>query len=399
MYCPQRVTPDGFRRLFPIFRHRIYLNSCSQGALADPVQESLEEFIQSWHEQGNPWELWCERMEELRVEFAALIGAEPAEVAVTFSASTALNAVASALGPGERDTVVLSDFDFPTVGHVWLAQEQRGFRAVYAAADGDRLPVEAFERVVDRRTAIVSTTHVCYRNGWKNDIGALAELAHRHGAPLLIDAFQSLGTEPLDAHGCGADMIVTGALKYLLGTPGVAFLYVREGLAERLRPAHSGWFGQEHPFAYDVRDLDYAHGALRFQSGSPPVPAVYAALASVRLLRQVGLDRIRAHVEELGDQLVGAALDRGWGLKTPVEPERRGPLVMLRCRDVTTLLARLAERGILCSTRDGALRVSFHYYNSPNDVLALIEALDDNGGLLNSGKAPSEETTKQWRKG
>jgi len=393
------VRPEDFRSLFPILREKIYLNSCSQGALAEPVEASLKGFIGSWHEQGNPWELWCERMEELRAEFAALIGADRDEVAVTFSASTALNAVASALTPLGRSKVVISDFDFPTVGHVWLAQAQRGLEVEFAKSAGDRLPLSAFEAVIDRDTALVSTTHVCYRNGWKNDVRALAELAHRHGAPLLIDAFQSMGTEPFNVRELGVDMVVTGTLKYLLGTPGVAFLYVRRDLAEELLPADSGWFAQENPFAYDVHHLDYATGARRFQSGSPPVPAVYAALAALRLLREVGMRAVQAHVEGLASSVVQHALQRGWELMTPAEPERRGPLVMLRCRDVQALLPALAGRGILCSTRDRALRTSFHYYNSPSDVFALIEALEDNGGLMKSGPARRQEPAIHWRQG
>ena len=393
------MDPKDFRALFPIFDHSVYLNSCSQGALGRPVQFALEDFIAGWHEHGNPWELWCERMEELRAEFAALIGADEDEVAVTFSASTALNAVASALDPRHRSKVVTSDFDFPTVGHVWLAQARRGFEIEFARSEGDRLPLSAFESAVDRDTALVSTTHVCYRNGWKNDVAALAELAHQHGAPLLIDAFQSLGTEPFNVRDLGVDMLVTGTLKYLLGTPGVAFLYVRRPLAEQLLPTDSGWFGQQNPFAYDVHRLDYAAGARRFQSGSPPVPAVYAALAALRLIRKVGLATIQKHVASLAGMLVQHALERGWALMTPVEAEGRGPLVMLRCGDIGALLSALAQQGVLCSTRDGALRASFHYYNSANDVLALIEALEHNGGLMKPGSAGGGDPAIHGRQG
>jgi selenocysteine lyase/cysteine desulfurase len=371
------VEPREFRRLFPIFDERVYLNSCSQGALSRPVQDALEEFVASWHRHGNPWELWCERMEELRAEFAALIGADADEVAVTFSASTAVSAIASALDWSERPRVVTSDFDFPTMGHVWLAQEPRGARVAFARARGDRLPLDAFAAEIDERTRLVATTHVCYRNGFKTDVAALAELAHAHGAPLLVDAFQSVGSEPVDVRALGVDALVTGTLKYLLGTPGVALLYVRRELAERLRPSDTGWFGQTDPFAYDVHRLDPAPGARRFQSGSPPVPAVYAALAAVRLLRGVGLAAVGDHVRALADRFIAGVRRRGLELMTPEDPACRGPLVMLRCRDVGGVLSRLAERGVLCSTRDGALRVSFHYYNLPEDVDALLSGLDD----------------------
>jgi selenocysteine lyase/cysteine desulfurase len=376
------VEPTAFRELFPIFEERVYLNSCSQGALGRPVQAALEEFMTSWHQQGNPWELWCERMDELRAEFAALINAAPDEVAVTFSASTAVSALASALDWTERPRVVLSDFDFPTMGHVWLAQRARGAEVAFARAAGDRLPLAAFEAEVDGRTRLVATSHVCYRNGFKTDLAALAELAHTHGAPLLVDAFQSLGAEPIDVKALGVDALVTGTLKYLLGTPGVAFLYVRRELADRLAPTDTGWFGQADPFAYDVHRLDHAPGARRFQSGSPPVPAVYAALAALRLLREVGLDAVRDHVCGLADLAIAGLRERGLDVMTPDDPALRGPLVMVRCRDVQTLLARLAERGVLCSTRDGALRVSFHHYNTESDVRAVLSGLDENAALL-----------------
>jgi len=376
------VEPTDFRGLFPIFDERVYLNSCSQGALGRPVQAALEEFMESWHRQGNPWELWCERMEELRAEFAALINAEPDEVAVTFSASTAVGALASALDWSERPRVVTSDFDFPTMGHVWLAQQARGAEVAFARARGDRLPLEAFEAEIDGRTRLVATSHVCYRNGFKTDLAALARLAHAHGAPLLVDAFQSMGAEPLDVRALGVDALVTGTLKYLLGTPGVAFLYVRRELAERLSPTDTGWFGQADPFAYDVHHLDLGPGARRFQSGSPPVPAVYAGLAALRLLRSVGLDAVRDHVRSLADVAIAGLRERGLDVMTPDDPARRGPLVMVRSRDVQRLITRLAERGLLCSTRDGALRVSFHHYNSDADVRALLSGLDDNIGLL-----------------
>jgi selenocysteine lyase/cysteine desulfurase len=396
LYGAGEVGPEGFRALFPIFDERAYLSSCSQGALGRPVQAALEEFTESWHRHGNPWELWCERMEELRAEFAALINAEPDEVAVTFSASSAVGALASALDWRERPRVVTSDFDFPTMGHVWLAQRARGAEVAFARASGDRLPLAAFEAEVDERTRLVATSHVCYRNGFKTDLAGLAELAHAHGTPLLVDAFQSVGTEPLDVKALGVDALVTGTLKYLLGTPGAALLYVRRELAERLRPTDTGWFGQADPFAYDVHRLDYAPGARRFQSGSPPVPAVYAALAALRLLRSVGLAAVRDHVRALGDRFIAGAGERGLALMTPEAAAERGPLVMVRCRDVQRLVTRLADRGVLCSARDGALRVSFHYYNSEDDVVALLSGLDDNIDLLaTAGQAPGRRR-KGW---
>jgi selenocysteine lyase/cysteine desulfurase len=372
----------AFRKQFPIFDQKIYLSSCSQGALSRPVEAALQEFVDSWHAHGNPWEIWVARMEELRGAFAGLINADPGEVAVTFSVSTALNSLASALTYEQRPKVVTSDFDFPTVGHIWLAQQRRGAQVTFARANGTRLPLSAFEDVVDDHTALVSTTQVCYKNGFKNNISALAELSHERGAYLLIDAYQSMGTQPMDVKALDLDILVTGALKYLLGAPGVAFMYMRKDLIERFEPSDSGWFGQENVFAYDVHHLRYAASARRFETGSPPVPNVYASLAALELLAGVGLDTIQAHVQALAGRFIDGARQRGLALLTPEEPAARGPLVMVRSTDAPQLVETLARDGILCSTRDGALRVSLHYYNTAGDVDAVLAALDRHPGLV-----------------
>src|SRR5205085_10407602 len=320
--------------------------------------------------------------EELRAEFASLINAQPDEVAVTFSVSSALNSLASALRYDVRPRVVTSDFDFPTVGHIWLAQQRRGADVVFAQAQGDRLPLTAFEEAVDGQTALVSTTHVCYKNGFKNNVSALAELAHERGALLLIDAYQSMGTQPMDVKALDVDILVTGSLKCLLGSPGVAFMYVRKDLIERFEPSDSGWFGQENVFAYDVHHLRYAASARRFETGSPPVPNVYTSLAALRLLAGVGLDVIQAHVQALAGRFIDGARGRRLALLTPEEPADRGPLVMVRSTDAPRLVEALAKQGILCSTRDGSLRVSLHYYNTAGDVDMVLAALDHHPDLL-----------------
>jgi selenocysteine lyase/cysteine desulfurase len=373
---------EAFRQQFPIFDQKIYLSSCSQGALSRPVEAAVHEFLESWHTHGNPWEIWVGRMEELRVAFARLINADPGEVAITFSVSSAINSLASALSYKERPKVVTSDFDFPTVGHIWLAQERRGAQVTFARADGTRLPLSAFEDVVDDRTMLVSTTQVCYKNGFRNNIGALAELAHERGAHLLIDAYQSMGTQPMDVKALDLDILVTGALKYLLGAPGVAFMYIRKELIDRFEPSDSGWFGQENVFGYDVHHLHYAGSARRFETGSPPVPNVYASLAALQLLDGVGLDVIQSHVQALAGRFIDGARRRGFTLLTPEEPADRGPLVMVRSTDAPKLVEVLAREGILCSTRDGSLRVSLHYYNTAADVDAVLAALDRHRDLL-----------------
>jgi selenocysteine lyase/cysteine desulfurase len=368
-------TPEQFRRRFPIFESKAYLASCSQGALAVDVRRAMDEWLRSWDEHGNPWERWTEEVEGLRQDFAELVNARPREVAVTFSASTALNSVLGALRYEGRDTLVVTDLDFPTAGHVALAQRRRGARVRFVGEARGQLAQEELERAVDERTALVMASHVCYRTGARVDPSSVVQVAHRRGALALIDAYQSAGTEPLDVRSLGVDFLVTGALKYLLGPPGVAFLYVREDLIERLQPLDTGWFAQEDPFAFDLHRLEDAHSANRFQSGSPPVPSAYGARAGLRLLAEVGPARVREHVSHLSARLAQAASAEGLEVLSPRRPDHRGPMVVIGCDDPAGAAAELAAQGVLCSPRGRGLRLSLHYYNSVEDVDRALAAL------------------------
>src|SRR5512146_985219 len=233
------------RSRFRIFERKIYLNSCSQGALCDAVQAGLEDYIASWHEQGSPWETWVERYEAARTAFAKFINASPDEVAIATSASAGINSIASALSFHERKKVVLGEFEFPTMGHVWLAQRARGADVQFVSAEGNSIPAANYEKLVDRNTAIVPLTHVCFRNGFRSPVSAVTQIAHRAGALVMLDDYQDCGTRPVDVKAMDLDFYVTGTLKYLLGPPGLAFMYVRKELISSLEPTVTGWFAQK----------------------------------------------------------------------------------------------------------------------------------------------------------
>jgi len=378
-----RLSPDQFRSHFPIFERRVYVNSCSQGALSTDVAASLQEYIHSWHESGSPWELWVEEVERLRAAFAASIGAGRDEIAVLPSASAGINAIASALDFGRsRSHVVLGEFEFPTMAHVWLAQQRRGATIRWARAAGDRLDVEAYRAVIDERTLIVPATHVCFRNGHRTDIAALTTAAHAAGAYVLLDDYQRTGSGPLDVRALGVDFMVTGCLKYLLAAAGVAFLYVRRELIDRFEPTVTGWFGRVNPFAFRIDEIDWAATANRFESGTPPVPSAYAALGALHLLDRIGYDVVAQQVERLVQRYCSAAGAAGFVVRTPPEPARHGPLVVVDSVDAPTLVSRLAARGIVASARGNGLRVSFHAYNNDADVDAVVVALEAEAALL-----------------
>ncbi len=272
------------RSRFRIFQRKIYLNSCSQGALSDAVQAGLEDYIASWHEQGSPWETWVDHYEAARTAFAKFINASPDEVAIVTSASAGINSIASALSFRERNKVVMGEFEFPTMGHVWLAQRARGADVQFVSAEGNRIPSANYEKMIDRNTLMVPLTHVCFKNGFRSQVRPVTQIAHQAGALVMLDDYQDCGTRPVDVKAMDLDFYVTGTLKYLLGPPGLAFMYVRKDLISKLVPSITGWFAQTNPFAFDPQHIDLSPTARRFESGSPSIPNVYAAMPGFQIV-------------------------------------------------------------------------------------------------------------------
>jgi selenocysteine lyase/cysteine desulfurase len=371
---------EDFRKRFPVLAEKIYLNSCSQGALSQDVEESMLEYLRSWHKDGSPWEMWVDQYEAGRRQFAQLIGAEPEEVALVASASAGVNALASALSFKPRNKVVLGEFEFPTMGHIWLAQRPRGADVIFVEAEKNRLRVEAYDALVDRNTLIVPLTHMCFMNGFRSPVAEITKIAHERGALVLLDDYQDSGTRPIDVKAMQVDAYVSGTLKYLLGPPGLAFMYVRRSLAESLVPTVTGWFGQRNPFAFDVRLLDPAPGTRRFESGTPPIPTIYGAMAGVKLLQQFGLQSVADQIRLLTKALIRSASELGVQIKTPLDSV--GPLVVLQSKDADGLVRLFAQDGVICSSRHDGLRISFHAYNTADDVDFVLRLLEQNLEML-----------------
>jgi selenocysteine lyase/cysteine desulfurase len=368
------------RSRFSIFQRKIYLNTCSQGALSNAVQSGLEDFITTWHEQGSPWDTWMDRYEAARTAFAQFINASPDEVAIVTSASAGINGVASALNFRGRKKVVMGEFEFPTMGHVWLAQRVRGADVQFVKAENNCIPAAKYENIIDRNTLIVPLTHVCFKNGFRSEVDAITQIAHRSGALVMLDNYQDCGTRPIDVKALDLDFFVTGTLKYLLGPPGLAFMYVRKELISSLVPTVTGWFGQTNPFAFDPQHLDLSPTARRFESGSPSVPNVYAAVPGFQLLQEIGMEKVAAHIKRLAQSLLSRARDLGIRAKTPADSA--GPLIVLQCKDSDLMVQKLAENDVVASNRHDGLRISFHVYNTMDDVQAVVEVLKKNIDLM-----------------
>ncbi len=374
---------EEVRARFPTLQRRTYLNSCAYGAISTDVAEALGQYVDDRIEKGCDWDYWVQRNEAVRGAVAQLLGADPDEIAITTSASAGINSLASALNfEGPRNKVVISDFEFPTNAQIWYAQEMRGAQVVRVAADNGYIPVEKFEQAIDEETLIVAVTHVCYRNGAKLDIPAIAEIARRQGALMLMDGYQGLGTMAIDTASSGADFIVGGMVKYLLGTAGIGFLYVRGELSRELTPTVTGWFAQADIFAMDATRYDPSPTARRFETGTPPVPNSYAAEAGLSIIREIGLPVIEARIGELTEAVRAAAREAGYSVATPEDPDRHGPMVAIRTRDDAALVGILNEAGIVTSCRDGNLRIALHFYNDVRDVEALFTALKRHRHLL-----------------
>jgi selenocysteine lyase/cysteine desulfurase len=378
------LVGEAVRARFPIFEHTTYANSCSQGALSVDVRRAYEEYLAGWDAHGAEWEHWVERAEAARGAFARLVGAEPDEVAVTTSVSQAVSSLVSALPlERERRKIVISEFEFPTVGQIAHAQELRGAEVVHVRPEPDgRIPLERFAEAVDEETALVCCTAISYRTGYRLDVAEVARIAHERGALCLADSYQAAGAVPLDVNALGVDFLTAGTVKYLLASAGLAFMVVRRGLHERLLPTQTGWFADEDIFRMDISDYSPAPDARRFDSGTPPVPNIYAGIAGIGIVVEAGVPAIEAHVGALRARLLAGLDELAATVATPRGEGEIGPLVCVVSSDPDALVAALAAERIVTSARDANLRISLHLYNVEEDIARILQALARHRALL-----------------
>lgn len=373
----------NYRERFPIFKTKTYINSCSYAALSTDVRNAFEQYLNDRDEYGSHWEFWVEKLEHFRGKLAEFLGASSDEIAITSCLSNGVNALASSLDfTGQRNKVVLTDFDFPTTAQIWRAQEQRGAQLVQVASTDDdkTIPLEHFAEKIDEQTLIVSVPYVCYRNGSKLEAAAIIELAHSQGALVFLDIYQAAGTMPINAKELDTDFLAGGMLKYLLSSAGIGFLYVKKDLVETLRPSTSGWFAQANIHAMDIYHHDPAPNARRFESGTPDVPNIYAAEAGLALYQQLGTVEAERQINAITQAIKDKARDTG--LSLAMSEDAHGALVTIKTHDMYKVVANLGEQGIVTSCRDGNLRISPHFYNNLDDIDHLFEALSKQRELL-----------------
>ncbi|HEX6230365.1 MAG TPA: aminotransferase class V-fold PLP-dependent enzyme [Actinomycetota bacterium] len=318
--------------------------------------------------------MWFEdvfpRMRALKRSFSALAGCDPDELAITTNISIAMSTVASALDLTERPKVVMSELDFPTDGHVWLAQRRRGVQVEWLRSpDGLTIPLEEYDRAIDDRTAVVMVNRVLYRSSALVDAKEVCRIARERGALSFLDDYHGAGVVPLDLHDLGCDLYTAGVLKWLCGGPGLAFLYVRRDLIPTLEPAVTGWFATADPFAFDAQHLAYHPTARRFEHGTPPAPVYFVAQGGLDVIAEVTPERIRARQGELTDHVIARADALGLPVRTPRDREARGGVVNVEVGpEAGEVCHALLERDVCTDFRGDGLRISPHFFNTEADV-------------------------------
>jgi kynureninase len=379
------VTRDlaSYRDEFEVVRRKAYLISASLGPVGDRSRALLDDYVRAWAEKGAPDHVWFEdifpAMRRLKATFAALVGADTDELAITTNISIAISTVASCLDlTGERNRVLLSELDFPTDGHVWQAWAAKtGAELVWLRSpDGRTLPLDLYDEAIDERTALVMVNRVLYRSSAVVDAKAVCAMARERGAVSFVDDYHGIGVIPLDLHDLGCDLYAAGTLKFLCGGPGCVFLYARRELLPSLEPAVTGWFAMQEPFAFDTEHLRYHPTARRLEHGTPPAPVYPIAQGGLDVIAEVGVDRIRERQWELQDHVIARADDLGLEVRTPRDRDARGGVVNVKVGpDAERICHALLARDVCTDHRGDGLRVSPHFFNVEDDVDRWAEEL------------------------
>jgi selenocysteine lyase/cysteine desulfurase len=367
---------SSYRKQFPILEHTIQLSSCSQSAMNLKVKAAVEDYMNSWEENGMDWVGWVQAVESARRHFATLINAEVDEIAVVSSISHAASAIATCLDfTGKRNQILLTDIDFPCIGHVWLSQQAHGASIKFISSHNYEIPIEDYEKSLNSNTLLTSISHVAYYNGFQQDLKEIAKLAHNKGSYLFVDAYQSAGNVSINVKDSDVDFLGAGMQKYLLGIPGIAFLYIKKEIAERMTPRITGWFGQSNPFAFDIKNVDYAAGARRFDTGTAPMINGFAAAAALEILLEVGMDNIDAYLKDLSAYALEYAQERGLEIRSPLNPRVKGSNTAIHCPNSMEVEQQMKRKGVILSSRNDVIRVAPHFYNTREDIKLAVDTL------------------------
>ncbi len=374
--------PDllSWRRRFPVLAKKTYLINNSLGAMPETVPLALAEYTGLWAEEGViAWDTWLPEIARVAALLEDIIDAPRGSMTMCQNVTNALAAVLSCLEyEPPRNRLVSCAGEFPTVEYLLDSQRHLGAEVIRVGSDPLVFPAEQLLETIDHRTLLVVVSHVLFRTGELVDVRPIVQRAHDHGALVVLDAYQSIGSVPFDVVDLGVDFLVGGSVKWLCGGPGAGYLYVRPDLVDRLEPRIAGWFSHARPFGFEPPPIVYAPGISRFLGGTPNIPAFYQAREGYRIIREVGVSAIREKALRQSQLLIEGALERGLTVRTPYDPERRGNHVTVDFPGAEPVKNELLRRGFVIDHRPGAgIRIAPHFYNTDEECIAILDEIVD----------------------
>ncbi len=371
-----------YRSEFPILERSTYLISNSLGAMPRGVYDAMKGYADTWATRGvRAWEeRWWMLASEVGDEIGGLMNAPKGSISTHQNVTTCQAIVASCFDfSGKRNKVVYSDMNFPSVMYFWEAQQASGARVhMVKTDDGITVPTQRLLDAIDEQTLLVPISHVIFRSAYIQDAKAIIEKAHKVGALVVLDTFQSLGTAPVDVQALDTDFACGGVLKWLCGGPGVGYLYVRPDLGKKLEPRLTGWTAHQNPFAFETGPTHYTDPPYRFMNGTPHIPALEAARPGLKIIQEVGVERIREKSKHQTAKLIALAEKNGWRVNTPRDPEKRGGTVSIDMPDSQEVCRELLKRDVLVDWRPKAgVRMSPHFYNTDEEIDKAVATVNE----------------------
>ena len=369
-----------WRDEFPVLQDTVYLISHSLGAMPKRARTRLNEYADVWSTRGvRAWEEgWWEMPVAVGDLVAPIIGAGPGEVTMQPNVSISQAVIHSCFDwSGKRNKIVSEELNFPSNLYNFHQLESLGARVVTApSADGVTVPLDRMLAAIDEETLLVSISHVIFKSSFIQDVRAITERAHKVGAMVAADIYQSAGTLPVNVREWGVDFATGGSVKWLCGGPGAGYLYVRRDLWDSLRPKMTGWAAHRQPFAFDAGEIDFAGDAFRFLQGTPGIPALYAARSGYEIVNEVGVANIRAKSMRQTARLIALADEAGFAVRCPRDADARGGTVTLDVPNGREVTNELVRRGILVDYRPGAgIRIAPHFYSKDEEVEIAIREI------------------------
>ena len=369
-----------WRKEFPILQKSTYLISNSLGAMPRSVYRMMHEYADKWANRGVlAWEdSWWEMSVTVGNTIAPLIGAKSSEVSMHTNISSLQSMLISCFDfSGRRNKIVYTDMEFPSVMYVYekFATAQGARLKIVSSDDGITVRTQKLLDAIDEKTLLVPVSHVLFKSGYIQDIEAIIEKAHRCGALVILDAYHSVGTIPVDVHTLDVDILVGGVLKWLCGGPGGAFLWVRPSLLKKLEPKVTGWVAHQQPFAFETT-MKYRGDAFKFLNGTPAIPALYAAQEGPKIISKVGIEKIRAKSKHQTALLIDKARSYGFTIFTPSNPEQRAGTVTFNVPHAYQVSRELLRKNIMVDYREGGgIRLAPHFYNSDDEIIYAVEQI------------------------